>query len=230
MPIGHGLHIGKKLRQRRRAHAGLAIAARAGTVAVHDALGQGVQTRGIGQELGGVKNAIAIQGHGVQIGQPSLHLPQADRAAVRLPGQRQNALGFGVHGGTRFVIDVDAGQRQHVCPTGENLGIAHMGNRPLARGQQLGGTDAAIAVVINDIEGGGVKLHATCGAGQGHPQLLVQLCQVGNIGPGANHDLVHAPGANKLPSVLLCLHSVVQPLCPVAPCCPAAAAHSGGGN
>ncbi len=61
------------------------------------------------------------------------------------------------------------------------------------------------------------ELHTPCGAGQGHPQLLVQLRQVGDIGPGADHHLIDAPCANKLPSVLLCMHSAVQPLCPVLP-------------
>ena len=199
-PIGLGLQIGKKLLQRGLGQPGLVVAALHAAVGLHDALGQRLQV-GVRLQCLQRQHAVAIEGHGMQLGQALLHLGQAQAAGPGLTGQRQNALRLGQHGGAVFHLGLQAIELQHIAGAGEHFGIAHMGHGPLAGSEQFGRADTAIAIAVDGVQRGGIELHPPRRAGQRHPEFLVQLRQMGDVGPGADNHLIHASCAYKLPTM-----------------------------
>ncbi len=128
-----------------------------------------------------------------------------------MAAQRQNAPRFIGQGLALLGTFVDAGQLQHIRARGQHIRVIDHGYRPLASLHQLWGTNAAIGVLVNQVQRDTVKLNTPGGTGQGHPQLLVQLANVGDIGTGANLNLIHPSRTEKLP--LMLLHECVVRAC-----------------
>ena len=98
---------------------------------------------------------------------------------------------------------VDAGQLQHITAIGQHLRVFDSGHGPFAGGYQLGRANAPVLALVNQIQRGAVKFNSPGGASQRHPQLLIQLTDVGNVLACADNDLIHISGTEKLPLVLL---------------------------
>jgi hypothetical protein len=79
--------------------------------------------------------------------------------------------------------------------------LLEAGGRPLDGGEQLGHADAAVAVGVDHRESPLVELKALDGAAQGHPQLLVELFEIEQVGAGFEGDLVEFAGPEKFPNM-----------------------------
>ena len=202
VPVGHRLHIGKKLVELRARQSGLVITAHAAAMAVHDARDQRGQLRLLLQRQR-VQNAIAIERHDVERGQALLHISQADAVCIRLALQRQNAACLIQHCLPLRGGGADAVQQQHVRALCQHIGVFDHRHRPGTRLYQLGRTNASVAILVNQVQRGTVKFNAACRAGQRHPQLLIQLCNVCDICATADGDLIDPTCPEKLPFVLL---------------------------
>ena len=67
--------------------------------------------------------------------------------------------------------------------------------------EQLGNSNAAIMVAVNQGEGLFVEVGAGDGTGQGDPEFLIEFRQVDQIIGGGNDDLVEPADADKIPDV-----------------------------
>jgi hypothetical protein len=73
---------------------------------------------------------------------------------------------------------------------------------PLHGGDQFGRADAAVVVGVNQGGGFGIELQSGNGAGQRHPQFLVELIQAHQIRAGFEPHLVEAAGAVEPPWII----------------------------
>jgi hypothetical protein len=85
---------------------------------------------------------------------------------------------------------VDGGKRQRAGALDQVLRVLEQRTRPLHRRQQLGNPDAAVAVGIDQLQSPAVELQPLGGAAQGGPQLLVELSQSHQVGPGFQPYLI----------------------------------------
>ena len=148
-------------------------------------------------------HTITVETQGLQRSQALLHLRQRDGGRLWLPRQRQHTLRLCQQQRAIFMALVDAGQLQHIAAIGQHLRVFDSGHGPLAGGYQLGWTNAPVLALVNQIQRGAVKFNSPGGASQRHPQLLIQLTDVGNVLTRADNNLVHISGTEKLPLVLL---------------------------
>ena len=114
--------------------------------------------------------------------------------AQHLPGKIGNQFAF-----RRGVVD--GGRTQRRAAFEQVVRIFQQAAGPFGGGNQFRRADAAILVGVNQRERGFVKFDARGGTGQRHPELLVELVEVQEVGPGTDDDLIEAAGAEEFPSV-----------------------------
>ena len=202
VPGLNGAHIDKEGIERGARHARFAIDPFAAAVELHDAAHQVAEHRCIGQRLG-VDQAIAIERHGIQRSQALLHFGQRESILAFAPGPAQDALGLGMQRRAGLGVGAQAGELQRIAAAGQHLGIADLGRGPFAGLHQFRRADAAVLVMVDQIQRRAVEFNAPRGAGQRHPQGLVQFADMGDIFAGTDGHLVHPAGTEKLPCVLL---------------------------
>ena len=96
---------------------------------------------------------------------------------------------------------VDGVQAQRVAALDQRVRILEGAAGPLHGGDEFGRPDAAIVVSVNHGGGLGIELQPGNGAGQRHPQFLVELIQVHQIAAGFEPHLVEAAGAEEAPAM-----------------------------
>ena len=195
-------HIGKKCFSAAAVNAGHTVAtihAAVNFLNTGDQRGQ----RFIAFGGGGRDHAIAIEAQRLQRCQALLHLGQRNGAGLALPRQHQHTTGLGQQQRTFFARIVDAGQLQHITAIGQHLRVLDAGHRPFTGCHQLGRANASILADINQIQRRAIKFNPSGRAGQRHPELLIQLTNVGNVLTGPDDDLIHIARPEKLPLVTL---------------------------
>ena len=65
--------------------------------------------------------------------------------------------------------------------------------------ERQAGANAAVAVAVEQTQGGFVQGEAFDRTGEGDPKFLVELVQMGEVGPGLEDDLIESAEANKFP-------------------------------
>ena len=103
--------------------------------------------------------------------------------------------------GSRERVECDAVAARH-----QLVGVAQVRAGPFAGRDQLRRPDATVLVGIDEVERAAVELDASGGAGEGHPELLVEFTDVCDVRTIADQNLVHAAGAEELEFVLI-LHA-----------------------
>jgi hypothetical protein len=131
-----------------------------------------------------------------------LSVGQRNRRGLGPAGHGQQARGLRGQRGAFFCAVVDGADLQRVAGACQLVRAAQLRAGPGAGRQQFGWADAAILVGVDQVQRALVELDAAGGAGQGYPEFLVQLGQVGDVLAALDDDLVHAAGAKELPGML----------------------------
>ena len=97
---------------------------------------------------------------------------------------------------------IDGAQRQGRRGLEQVVRVLQAAPGPLGGGDEFRRADAAVLVGINQGQGGLVELQPGGGAGQGDPELLVELIEGHEVGPGFQPDLVKAAGTKEFPCVV----------------------------
>ena len=96
---------------------------------------------------------------------------------------------------------VDRGERNSVAPRHEIIGILKHRSGPADRRHELLRSNAPVCIGIDERGGLGIKFDARGRTRQGHPEFLVQLVQVHEVGSGLELHLIKPAGAEELPEV-----------------------------
>lgn len=81
------------------------------------------------------------------------------------------------------------------------IGIFQQTGDPFSSGDEFRRADAAILVCVNERERFRIELKLGGGAGEGNPEFLVKLIEIGEVCSGFEFDLIEPARAEEFPRV-----------------------------
>ena len=103
---------------------------------------------------------------------------------------------------------INGSQRQRGRTHEQVIGIFNQARGPFRRGNDFRHANPAVLVRIQQRQGFAVKFQTRRGAGERHPQLLIQFTQMGQVGAVLKRNLVKISRTEKLPFVV-CVHALI---------------------